>query len=323
MNVLISSAGRRSSLVKAFVAATHARGGRTWAGDMDGLAPALYLADEAVRLPRCTEPAYIETLRDLVQRHQLRLIVPTIDTELPALAAHADEFRALGCRILISTPDFVRISGDKSLTQEAFAAAGLDVPRGWTGEELADGWPDDLSEQLFVKPRDGSASLHTHAATRATLADVLAVVPHAIVQERLSGPEITIDALLDFDGRPLHCVPRRRVRTLGGESIQGETLDDAPLRPWLDRVLAVAGELGARGPITLQAFLTARGPVLIECNPRFGGGFPLAHAAGGRYPEWLLDLVDGRRPPATPGDYERGLFMTRYYVEHFTTQPLW
>src|SRR4051794_7541505 len=39
-NVLVTAAGRRTGLVVAFVEATHARGARTIAGDVDGLAPA-------------------------------------------------------------------------------------------------------------------------------------------------------------------------------------------------------------------------------------------------------------------------------------------
>ena len=83
------------------------------------------------------------------------------------------------------------------------------------------------------------------------------MVPDPIVQEVLTGPEITIDALLDLEGRPLHYVPRRRIRTLGGESIQGVTLDHDPaLEPWIVRVLERSAEMGAAGPLTLQAFLT-------------------------------------------------------------------
>lgn len=323
MNVLITSAGRRGSLVKAFLDATHARGGQTFAGDMSGLAPALYLADRAFRLPRVTDPGYVPHLLGLVGEHDITLIVPTIDTELPALAAHADEFLASGCRVVSSSAEFVRLSGDKSLTQEAFASAGIDVPRSWMADEFSGGFPPHLPDALFVKPRDGSASQHTHRATPDDLSEILTIVPNAIVQEELRGNEITIDALLDFDGRLLHYVPRIRLRTLAGESIQGETIDDAEMRDWLHRVLAVASALGARGPITLQAFLTERGPVLIECNPRFGGGFPLAHEAGGHYPAWLLDLAAGDEVPARVGEYTRGLFMTRYYVEHFTEKPLW
>ena len=320
MNVLVTSAGRRVSLVQAFAEAVKVRGGQVFAGDVSGLAPALYKADGAFRLPPVKSEAYVPELLALVQAHDIGLIVPTIDTELAVLAENARAFADAGCKVLVSSPAFVALSGDKWLTQRAFAAHSVDVPQGWTVAELTGA---ELPDQLFVKPRDGSSSRDTYRATPETLTSILARVPNAIVQEALTGPEITIDALINFDGRPLHYVPRIRIRTLAGESIQGVTIADDDLRGWLERLLGVAADLGARGPITLQAFLTARGPVLIEVNPRFGGGFPLAYAAGGHYPEWLLALLHGEAVEPRLGSYTVGLYMTRYNVEHFTTEPLW
>ena len=320
MNVLVTSAGRRVSLVQAFAEAVKVRGGHVFAGDASGLAPALYKVDGAFRLPPVKSEAYIPELLSLVQAHDLGLIVPTIDTELEVLAENAQAFADAGCKVLVSSPAFVALSGDKWLTQRAFAEHDVDVPQGWTVAELTGA---ELPEQLFVKPRDGSSSRDIYRATPETLTSILARVPNAIIQEELTGPEITIDALIDFDGRPLHYVPRIRIRTLAGESIQGVTIADDDLRGWLERLLGVAAELGARGPITLQAFLTERGPVLIEVNPRFGGGFPLAYAAGGHYPDWLLALLHGEAVEPRLGSYTVGLYMTRYNVEHFTTEPLW
>jgi carbamoyl-phosphate synthase large subunit len=181
-----------------------------------------------------------------------------------------------------------------------------------------------LPDRVFVKPRRGSASLDTYEVDRRDLASVLARVPDPIVQEVLTGPEITIDALLDFHGRPVHYVPRRRIRILGGESIQGVTLEhDTSLEAWIEGVLDQCSTMGAAGPLTLQVFLTPSGPVLSEINPRFGGGFPLALAAGASYPDWLLDMVAGIEVVPRLRAYETGLYMTRSYVEHYTRTLRW
>lgn len=320
MNVLVTSAGRRVSLVQAFGQAAHARGGAVMAGDASSLAPALYKADRAFRLPGVGEASYVPFLLELVRDNQIGLIVPTIDPELSVLAEHQEAFAEAGCTALVSSASFVELSGDKWLTREAFTAQGVGTPNSWLPEQLGSA---ELPSRLFVKPRDGSASRDTYRATPETLATILPRVPNAIVQEELSGPEVTIDALLDLTGTPLHYVPRIRLRTLAGESIQGVTLADTDIRVWLEELLRAAARLGARGPITLQAFLTPQGPVLIEVNPRFGGGFPLAYAAGGHYPEWLLALLYGEAVTPKLGQYQVGLYMTRYNVEHFTTEPLW
>jgi carbamoyl-phosphate synthase large subunit len=316
-NILLSSAGRRTSLLKALRAAAHARGVRAFAADCDALAPALYLADEAFLLPRIRDEEFVPRLLDLIARQNIALVVPTIDTELPVLADLAQTGAAGACVLLVSSPEVIALSGDKWLMGEFFRARGVRTPRSWLPEQALTA---ALPERIFLKPRDGSASQHAYAARRDELEHVLPRVPNAIVQERLEGREITIDALLDLAGRPIHLVPRVRIKTVGGESIQGVTLDDAELRPWLIGVLELLAAAGARGPLTLQAFATPEGPVLSEVNPRFGGGFPLTQAAGGRYPEWLLSMLAGEPVEPCFGRYEKGLYMTRYYVEHFTRE---
>ncbi|MFC7725884.1 ATP-grasp domain-containing protein [Nocardioides sp. GCM10028917] len=319
-HVLVTCAGRRVSLVRAFVEAAHERGLKVLAADPDPLAPALVDVDFAVRVPSLADPGYLPALLDTVREHDVSLVVPTIDTELPLLARHSRELADAGATALVSNTAFVHVCGDKALTGEAFAAHGVDVPRSWLPE---DGVPDDLPDNLVVKPRNGSSSKDVHMIRRDQVLQTVAVVPQPIIQERLTGPEVTVDALLDLEGRPVHYVPRTRLKTLGGESIQGVTLPHDELGPWIENVLAACSELGARGPVTLQFFRTDRGPVLIEVNPRFGGGFPLTLAAGGDYPAWLLDELAGATTARRFGDYRAGLYMTRYMVEHFTDALRW
>ncbi len=319
LNVLMTSAGRRVTLMQAFQLALQPLGGQVVVAERDALAPTCVLADAAVRVPAVSDSAYLSNILRLIQLHDIGLIVPTIDTELMDLALHAEAFLRFGARALISTPNFIRICADKWETAQTFAAEGVAVPVSW----LPDALPEQLPEEVFIKPRDGSASVDAHPCRREDLHYLLPRVPHAIVQERLHGTEITVDALLDFEGRLLHFVPRARIRTLGGESIQGITLDAPEVDAWLQPVLEACGRLGARGPVTLQAFRTVKGLVLTEINPRFGGGFPLALAAGGDYPEWVLALQRGETVPPRLGQYKRGLMMTRYYSESFLERLPW
>jgi len=320
-NVLVLAAGRRTSLVRAFSEAAHERGGQVVAADVDGLAPALVMADEAVRSLRTDDPGYVDDVLATTVRRGIGLVIPTIDTDLPILAREQARFAAVGCRVAISTPAFVDVTQDKYRTGLTFGALGIAVPRSWIPPLPP---LSELPERAFVKPRAGSASQDAFRVERDELATILGRVADPIVQELLQGPEITIDALLDLRGRPIHYVPRRRIRTLGGESVQGVSLDHDPaFESWIEGILERCRGLGAIGPLTLQAFRTPEGPVLSEINARFGGGFPLALAAGADYPRWLLAMVAGDTVEPRLRAYEPGLFMTRYHVEHFTRRPLW
>ena len=320
LNVLIASAGRRVFLVKTFAEAVHKRGGIVVAADIDRLAPALYIADRAVRVPPVQDKAYIEILLEIVNQYHISLLVPTIDPELLKLAENRKRFAQYGCMALVSSPDLVRITRDKWLMITQFSAMGFDVPKTWLPDTIC---LTELPQELFVKPRYGSASQHTYRVSRDRVFDILALVPNPIIQEYLRGPELTVDAFLDFSGRPIHYVVRRRIKTIGGESVEGVTLSPGMFHDYLVNVLLAIGKLGGIGPVTLQFFLEKRGLVLSEINPRFGGGFPLAWFAGARYPEWILNLLEGESLEPRLGDYKVGIYMTRYYMEIFQDKPLW
>ena len=318
---MITSAGRRISLLRAFQEAVRPGGGRVVAADADSLAPALYFADEGVALPKATSSDYTAALLETIERYDIGLVVPTIDTELLPLASSADLVAAEGCVALISSEHLVRIAADKWRTVQFFAAKGINTPRSWLPEEMAGG--EELPQDLFIKPRDGSASENAFALSRDRLRDGLGVVPDPLIQERMVGQEMTTDCYLGLDEHCCHYVPRLRIRTVGGESIQGVTVSDKDIRDWLLRVLQIVRDAGGVGPITLQAFLTEHGPVLSEINPRFAGGFPLTNVAGGHYPDWIVRTLEGETIRPTAGAYRDGVYMTRYYVEHFTENPLW
>jgi carbamoyl-phosphate synthase large subunit len=124
-SILISSAGRKISLLKLFQDAAHARGWRVIAGDYDSLAPSLFMADEAVQLPAVTAEGYISRLLELAQSREIRLIVSGIDTDLLLLAQNSRRFLDIGCRVLSSSPEFVAIVRDKWYTANRFSHSGI------------------------------------------------------------------------------------------------------------------------------------------------------------------------------------------------------
>src|SRR5262249_45232115 len=153
-----------------------------FAADMDGLAPALYHADQAIRLPAVHHPDYMSTLRELVERYRIQLMVPTIDTELPILASEAEALARSGCHVLVSSEALIRTTEDKWQTAIAFREQGLRVPDSWLPEHLVG---EDLPDQLFIKPRSGSASQHTYRVQRDELTQILSRVPDPIIQPEL------------------------------------------------------------------------------------------------------------------------------------------
>src|SRR6185369_11995945 len=78
----------------------------------------------------------------------------------------------------------------------------------------------------------------------------------------------------------------------------------------------VAEVVGVKGPANVQCFREADGSLPVtDVNTRFGGGFPVPLAAGGRYPELALALARGERPEPRLGEFMEGVTMTRFFSD--------
>jgi carbamoyl-phosphate synthase large subunit len=302
--VLFTCAGQRVDIVEAFQRA----GATTIAADANPLAPALYRADGYALVPRIDDDAYIPELRALVEEHDVKLIVPLTDLDQLTLADSRDE---LGALVLLPDAETVERLADKYLAHVFFEERGIASPPTW----LPNGVPDDAPLPLLIKARHGFGSRHIYRAEdRAQLGFFLGYTPvDSIVQACLAGEEFSIDVFCDLDGRCLNAIPRTMIESKGGESIKGMTIRDERL---IELARDVAEKLKLVGPANIQCFREGDGTHYVtDINPRFGGGFPLPLAAGGRYPELALALARGERPEPRLGDFREGIVMTRFFAD--------
>jgi len=300
--VLFTCSGQRVDIVQAFGAA----GATTIAADANRLAPAPYLADAFELVPRVADSDYVPALRELVGRHDVKLIVPLTDLDQLTLARARDQLHAL---VLLPEADVVERLGDKYLAHGLLEERGLASPLTWLPTEV----PTGLRFPVLVKARHGFGSRHIYRCENASeLEFFLRYTPvESCVQQFCLGEEFSIDVFCDWDGRCLNAIPRTMIESKGGESIKGATIKDWSL---IEFGCRVAETLGLVGPANVQCFRESDGSHQVtDINPRFGGGFPLPTAAGSRYPELALALARGERPEPRLGEFREGVVMTRFF----------
>jgi carbamoyl-phosphate synthase large subunit len=310
MNVLLTSVGRRISLLRAFRREVQAfGGGRVLATDVSTLSAGYHDADAAFQVPRSTDPSYVERLLQIVRAERVSVLVPLIDTDLVPLAQHREAFLAQGCQAIVGDLPQVLLTRDKGESAERFRALGFDAPRVFGPAELER--PEALPYPVFIKPAGGSSSIGAvRANDAAELRYLLARTAAPVVQSLEQGDEFTIDVFAGLDGRPRCVVPRKRLETRAGEVSKGLTVKDRPMMAAAARLVTALG--GCRGCVTLQCFRAPDGRhVFFEANLRFGGGYPLSYEAGANFPGWLLRAVAGEEIPPYE-DWEDGLLMLRY-----------
>ena len=310
-NILLLSAGRRVSLARAFRRIADEHGVRFITGDM---APALSAAcqdnGDHVTLPHVRDPGYPAALGAVCRDHHVGLVVPTIDTELPVLAALRASLLDEGTSVIVCDEPLITVARDKRRTAEHFGAMGVPSPTVYPVE--APVYP------AIAKPFDGSLSKnvtvlrgpedYTAAVRQTANLMVAAYLDHATHEE------FTCDAYYDRGGTLRCVVPRLRIEVRGGEVAKGRTERNGIVDLFEQRL----GQLdGARGCLTFQFFRNrdTGALFLIELNARFGGGSPLSLAAGAAFPPWLFDEYILGLPVATERGWASGLTMLRYDAE--------
>lgn len=285
-NILITSAGQRVALVRAFQETLKRffPEAKVFTTDMNPrLAPATYVSDGFFDVPRCTSEDYIESLITICQGNEVGMIIPTIDTELAILSANKSIFLKKQIVVSVSDYDFIMMCRDKRNTGEFFKKHGIRVPKSID--------KNNPIFPLFAKPYDGSLSTNLHYIKNADeLTSEILEDPKLLFMEYIDKDiykEYTIDMYYGRDNKVKCIVPRERIKIRAGEINKGMT-EKEPLTKYIyDRLGTIKGCIGC---ICIQVFLNPQtGDVVgIEINPRFGGGYPQTYASGGNYAELLI-----------------------------------
>ena len=263
-NILISSAGRRVGLVRAFQAAVAPLGGRVVATDhRPDLSAACQVADIHEPVARISDSAFVNETLHLALSHGIGLVIPTLDTELAAYASVRDVWAEQGVHVSIPDPEFVAACRDKRRTALLFGGLGISPLR-----EVESEFP------RFVKPISGSLSADVHvvrdqAALHPRLEDRARFVHQELI-DRTVYDEFTVDMLYSRSGDLVCAVPRRRLEVRGGEISKGRLEKGALLEAIRDSMAHIPG---ARGCLAVQLFHSptqSERPVIgIEINARF------------------------------------------------------
>ena len=315
VGVLFTCIGRRVSLLNSFRSAAKKLGMPAFfvGADTTALSSALQLCDKKCIVKPIRHPDYLKQLLRIVKQNNIKLLVPTIDTDLLLLAKNKTKFARLGCRVLVSEPNVVEICQDKRKAFRFLKKNGFDTPETITARVALQ--RKSLRFSCFLKPWDGNASRgNAVVKNRRELAFYAKKIPNCIVQPFIDGDEYTCDIFVDFDMKVRCVVPRKRIFVRGGEVNKGRVIKH---RAIMSQVAELVEKLGAGpGVITVQLILTADEQIkFIEINPRFGGGAPLAIKAGADFPRWILQQMLGKRSAIKFDGFKDNLVMLRYDAE--------
>lgn len=243
-------------------------------------------------------------LHEAVIHYGIHIMLPFVDPAVEVAGRYMALYHDVWAPVV--EPELAARLFDKWESARLFADNGLPIPRTYTG-----GRP---RFPLIAKPRKGSASKGL-----VVVEDVPEFrrfirrndyMMEAYIADRT---EYTVDAYVDNGGNILCLSPRLRIEVLGGEVVRSMTVDEPRIA---DLATMAIDRLELRGPVTLQFIRdnTDDSLMLMEINPRLGGGVVCSIHAGADIPRLLLEEYLGENPERIP-DVQSGVLICRYFDE--------
>jgi len=286
-NILVTSVSAKIALVKAFTELPRGRRGRVVGVDVDPHAPAARACDAFYVVPADADPDYTACIQKIVQQEQIGLVVPTREAELLYWSKYAAKLS-----VATASVECLNLTLDKWQTCYLLVKHGLPTPASlqisaavaaFKQQQFPLPW---IAKDPFGAGADGILLVTTEM-------QIPSIPDNWLVQPRLAGKEYTINLYVDRTGRCCCIIPHRRDKIVGGQVHRGQTVNEPVLIALAQKLVDVLPPI--YGPFNFQVFWQGGDapPYIIDINPRFGGGYLLCHAAGGRFAHWLVEEAAG------------------------------
>lgn len=245
------------------------------------------------------DPEIYNDLNQKVTENGIDILIPFVDGAVEVAARYRDQYGKVSVPVgnaIGAATMFDKIEADK-----LFRRNGLPVPR-------QNVFP------LIAKPRFGSASKGIKIIEAEADLNALTSPEKYLLQEYISQrKEITIDCYVSLAGKVIATVPRYRIETQGGEASVTETFHDKEIESLACETLKKTGLSGA---VTIQMLRDTRDGrlMLMEINPRLGGGAVCSCHAGANLPEFILRDWLGVEQTVCD-NWKSGIRICRYFSE--------
>jgi len=311
-NILILNAGTRNILVQDFINTVAGRCEITT--DSFHLAPAIYETDKQYVTKRWDEAGYWEQIEAICLKENVGLIISLVDPELELLSAQHKRFEALGILINTSKESIICAAFDKYETMSFIKEHGYKwipsyIDYAAVERELLEG---KIKFPLITKPRRGSGSAGIEVVSDLKrLKNICDENKDILIQEYIHGQEIGADVYVDLiSGEVVSIFTKKKIKMRAGETDKSVSFKDEKL---FDLLVSFSKTFGLRGANDIDVFELNGNYYISEVNPRFGGGYVHAYAAGVDFLELLINNMNGKVNPPNIGAYEDDLYMMKYF----------
>ncbi len=289
----------------------------------DPLDPGVFMediCDHVYLIPYPSEGsrALLDRLKEIQSQTPVDVIIPTLDSELPAFISMEKELGFLGIKTFLPTKECFELRS-KARFNELSQELGISVPQGKsiTTPYMLRNIHNEFDFPIMIKGQFYDACMaHTplEADHQFRMISAKWGLP-VIVQEYIAGEEFDVVALGDGKGGLVGAVPMKKMQlTDKGKAWGGVTICDPEMNEF---VIDVMAKIKWRGPCELEIMKSHRDGkyYLLEINPRFPAWSYLSAGAGQNLQWATVQLALGEEVPPFES-YDVGIMFLRNSIDH-------
>lgn len=301
MNILFTSVGRRTYLIKYFKEAL-GNTGKVFVANSDCNSPVFLISDEFVVTPLIYDTEYIDFLLDYCKTKNINAIISLFDIDLPILSKNKKRFESIGIKVIVSNENVLNVCNDKYSTYLFLKKNEFNVPKTYISLDEA------ISNNIYpviVKPRWGMGSIgiykaddeaelrifykklykeifNTYLKYESSIDNSNAI----IIQEMIDGQEYGLDIINDLEGNYQNTIVKKKIAMRSGETDCAMTINMKKLTQIGEKLSVVLNHVGN---LDCDLFINNKEEIyVLEMNARFGGGYPFSHLAGVNLPKAII-----------------------------------
>lgn len=315
MNILLTSAGRRTYMVEYFKQALNGKGLVHASNTL--FTYTLQQADRYVISPAIYDKGYIDFLLDYCDKFDISVIISLFDIDLPILAKNKTIFEAKGVKVIVSAEEVTTLCNDKWATCRYLISLGILHPKTYISlESFKDSYTKgDINFPVIVKPRWGMGSIGIYKAEnieeltifynkveREIFNSYLKYESQSfknecvLIQEKIEGEEYGLDILNDLQGNFVSTIAKKKLAMRAGETDIAEITDNKIFLPVAEKL---SRSLKHIANLDVDCFVANDNRIyVLELNCRFGGQYPFSHIAGANFPLQIIEWIENK--PTNP-----------------------
>lgn len=262
------------------------------------------LVGKVIKGLKFDDPRVVDDIEKVVRDYDVNIILPIVNGAMEV----ASLLRKRLPNVFIPVSRFRMTSKlfDKIEAATEFEKAGLPIPKTYS--------VIDNEMPVIAKPRKGGSSRGVRVFHDISELMSLPNLNSYILQEYIENArEYTVDCYVSMKGEILVTVPRERLEVMGGESTRTVTRNIPEI---IEMSREVIDKFKLVGPVTIQYLYNPKTDryVIMEVNPRLGGGVICSVYAGAPITDYILKESLG--VPVNPcNDWNANVLMARYLKE--------